>query len=87
MFWSKIDLYVFELRKNIVTASNFGRIITLRPDTGCEVLKNLLYSTNLDTKVLEYGRKHEYQEKRYLELVLNVKINDCELLIVSNDVF
>ena len=41
----------FELRRNIITASNFGRIIALRPDTGCEgVLKSLLYSTNLDTK-------------------------------------
>jgi len=43
----------FELRRNIITASNFGRIIALRPDTGCEgVLKNLLYFTNLDTKAL-----------------------------------
>lgn len=78
----------FKLRRNIITASNFGRIIALRPDTGCEgVLKNLLYSTNLDTKALEYGREHEYQAKRDLELALDVKINDCGLFIDSIDVF
>jgi len=78
----------FELRRNIITASNFGRIIALRPDTGCEgVLKSLLYSTNLDTKALEYGREHEYQAKRDLELALEVEINDCGLFIDSIDVF
>lgn len=78
----------FELRRNIITASNFGRIIALRPDTGCEgVLKSLLYSTNIDTKALEYGREHEYQAKRDLELTLEVEINDCGLFIDSIDVF
>ncbi|CAI6376671.1 unnamed protein product [Macrosiphum euphorbiae] len=78
----------FELRRNIITAPNFGRIIALRPDTGCKgVLKSLLYSTNLDTKALEYGREHEYQAKRDLELALEVEINDCGLFIDSIDVF
>jgi len=47
----------------------------------------LHYSTNLDTKALEYGREHEYQAKRDLELALNVKINDCGLFIDSIHVF
>lgn len=68
----------FEWRRNLNTASNFGRIITLRPDTGCEgVLKSLLYPTNLDTKALEYGQGHEYQAKRDIELTLKLTIVDC----------
>lgn len=72
----------FECRRNIITASNFGRIICLREDTGCEgVLKSMLYSPDLDTKFMEYGREHEQTARLALEKLLNVKIYECGLFI------
>lgn len=65
----------FEYRRNIITASNFGRIICLRIDTGCEgVLKSMLYSSDVDTKFMEYGREHEQTARLALEKLLDVKI-------------
>lgn len=72
----------FELRRNIITDSNFERIIMQCQNTSCEgILKNLLYSPNFDTKAMEYGREHEYKAIHNLELVLGVKIMKCGLFI------
>lgn len=77
-----------ELRRNLLTASNFGQVISLRPDTGCEgILKYMLYSSDLDTRAMEYGREHEQGAKKELELVLGVKIMECGLFIDPNNVF
>lgn len=71
-----------EYRRHLITASNFGRIICLRADTGCEsVVKSLLYSSNVDCKAMEYGREHEKEAKLQLETVLGVSISECGLFI------
>jgi len=62
-----------EYRRHPITASNFGRIICLRADTGCEnVVKSMLYSLNVDCRAMEYGREHEQEAKLQLEIVLGV---------------
>lgn len=78
----------FEYRRSIITASNFGRIICLREDTGCEgVLKSMLYSPDLDTKFMEYGREHELTARLALEKLLDVKIDECGLFIDKKHYF
>ncbi|KAL4085314.1 hypothetical protein QTP88_027173 [Uroleucon formosanum] len=71
-----------ECRRNLITASNFGRIICLRADTGCEnVIKNMLYSSNVDCRAMEYGRENEHLARLELEKILGVKISECGLFI------
>jgi len=77
-----------ELRRYLLTASNFGQVILSRPDTGCEgILKSMLYSPDLDTRAMEYGREHEQDAKKDLELALGIEIKECGLYIDSNNVF
>ncbi|KAL4091408.1 hypothetical protein QTP88_026104 [Uroleucon formosanum] len=71
-----------ECRRNLITASNFGRIICLRADTGCEnVIKNMLYSSNVDCRAMEHGRENEHLARLELEKILGVKISECGLFI------
>jgi len=78
----------FEYRRNIITASNFGRIICLRVDTGCEgVLKSMLYSSDVDTKFMEYGREHEQTARLALEKLFDVKIYESGLFIDKENYF
>ncbi|CAI6357776.1 unnamed protein product [Macrosiphum euphorbiae] len=77
-----------EPRRYLLTASNFGQVISSRPDTGCEgILKSMLYSPDLDTRAMEYGREHEQDAKKDLELALGIEIKECGLYIDSNNVF
>lgn len=77
-----------ELRRYLLTASNFGQVISSRPDTGCEgILKSMLYSPDLDTRAIEYGREHEQDVKKDLELALGVEIMECGLFIDPNNAF
>lgn len=77
-----------EYRQNLTTASNFGRIICLRTDTGCEsIIKNMLYSSDVDCKAMEYGREHEQVARTELEKVLGVQISECGLFIDVKDHF
>ncbi|CAG4953640.1 unnamed protein product [Parnassius apollo] len=53
-----------ELRRSLLTASNFGKVIKMRPDTICaNIVKQLLYKINIDAVPLQHGR--EYEKKRY----------------------
>jgi len=77
-----------DYRRNLITASNFGRIICLGNDTGCEnFIKSMLYTSNIDSKAMEYGREHEQEARSELEKVLDVKIIKCGLFIDKNDYF
>lgn len=76
------------MRRYLLTASNFGQVILSRPDTGYEgILKSILYSPDLDTRAIEYGREHEQNAKKDLELALGVEIMECGLFIDPNNVF
>ncbi|KAE9542497.1 hypothetical protein AGLY_003358 [Aphis glycines] len=77
-----------EYRRQLNTASNFGCIICLRADTGCEsVVKSLLYSSNVDCKAMEYGWEHEQEAKLQLETILGVSISEYGLFIDTKNHF
>lgn len=71
-----------EIRRKLITASNFGCIINRRPETGFEnLIKHLIYATDVDTIAMEYGRNHENEAKIGLENILSIKIRECGLFI------
>lgn len=71
-----------DIRRKLLTASNFGSIINRRPDTGREnVIKNLNYTSDVDTIAMEYGRNNENEAKICLENLLGIKIRECGLFI------
>lgn len=57
-----------DIRRKLLTASNFRSIINRHPDTGCKTLiKILIYTTDVDTIAMEYRRNHENETKICLE--------------------
>lgn len=78
----------FETRRKLLTASNFGKIINRRLDTGCEnVEKSLLYTTQFTAPQLEYGRENEPVALKELEKYLGKKIKPYGLFIDSKEFF
>ncbi|KAE9522087.1 hypothetical protein AGLY_017506 [Aphis glycines] len=78
----------FETRRKLLTASNFGKIIHHRLDTGCEnLVKSLLYMTQFTASQLEYGRENESVALRELEKYLGKKIKPCGFFIDSEHFF
>lgn len=72
-----------ELRRMLLTASNFGKVIKRRCDTSCQsFVKNLLYKNNIDhVLVIKHGKDHEKIAIRQLELQEGIKIEPCGLFI------
>lgn len=71
-----------EVRRKLLPASNFGRIIMRRVDTGCEnIVKNILYGTNIMAPSLNYGKENEVIAKRELQNILKEPIRDCGIFI------
>lgn len=53
------DLWV-EIRKKMLTASNFGKIVKLKPYTSCiSTVENILYSKEIISKATQYGILNE----------------------------
>lgn len=77
-----------EVRRKLLTASNFGRIISRRPDTGCEnIVKSLLYNTQIIIQSIDYGRENEVVTKKELENILNKPIRECSIFIDKEHIF
>ena len=55
---SNSDLWI-SLRKNIVTASNFGPISRMRAQTSCSNMVKKILFPNFDTPAMRYGRETE----------------------------
>lgn len=71
-----------ELRRSLLTASNFGRIIKMRPDTSCaSTVKQLLYKINIDAAPLLHGRESEKKALDQLSRQEKVDIRPCGLFI------
>lgn len=72
-----------ELRRNLLTASNFGRVIKRRPDISCaNLVKDLLYKLCLDhVKSIKHGRDNEKVAIEQLSRQENVVIRPCGLFI------
>ncbi|XP_054285453.1 uncharacterized protein LOC129001999 [Macrosteles quadrilineatus] len=76
-----------QTRRNLLTASNYGRVCKMKPTTGCgPFVKQLLYST-FDCEAMAYGRSHEDTARQHLERELETTIQPCGLFIHPQKMF
>lgn len=72
-----------QVRKKVLTASNFGPVCKRRETTSCiNLVKKILYPPNLARNhALEYGRQNESTARKQLAKKLDVQIEECGLFI------
>jgi len=76
------------LRREMLTASNFGTVCRMRPTTSCAAtVKNILYPPSIDTAALRYGRDNEEIARQELAMKLNKEIKHCGLFIDTKNPF
>ncbi|KMQ85017.1 hypothetical protein RF55_16728, partial [Lasius niger] len=73
------------LRREMLTASNFGIVCRMRPTTSCAAtVKSILYPAHIDTAAIKYGRDKEEVARIELAAKINKIIKPCGLFI-DND--
>lgn len=79
---SKSDIWYNERRIRL-TASRFGQICKMRPNTSCKnLVYSILYASNiLYSKSLEYGKEMEAIARKKFEEVIKIKVYDSGLVI------
>ncbi|KMQ86118.1 hypothetical protein RF55_14999 [Lasius niger] len=76
------------LRREMLTASNFGIVCRMRPTTSCaSTVKNILYPPSIDTAAMKYGRDKEAVARKELAMKLNKEIKPCGLFIDNENPF
>lgn len=76
------NVHWHEARKNRLTASNFGSVISRKSTTPCHNLfKSLLYTKNIISKHLEFGRQNEKVAIREFENQYHKTVRPCGLFI------
>lgn len=72
-----------EVRRNMLTASNFGKVIKRRKNVSCtNLVKNLLYKSDLNNVYsIKHGRDSEKIAIKQLADQENVEIKSCGLFI------
>lgn len=71
-----------EAKKNRLTASNFGTVICRKSTTSCHnLVKTLLYSKNIISKHIEFGRQNEKVVIRQFENQYNKTVRPCGLFV------
>ncbi|CAK1589570.1 unnamed protein product [Parnassius mnemosyne] len=71
-----------ELRRSLLTASNFGKVIKMRPDTSCaNIVKQLLYKININAAPMQHGREYEKKALQQLSTQEALDIRPCGLYI------
>lgn len=73
-----------ELRRDFLTASNFGKVLKRRSKTPCHnLVKSLLYKTEINTPSITFGRIHEKTAKiKYIETT-GTNVQECGMFICS----
>ena len=70
------------LRRERLTASNFGNVCKMRPTTSCATtVKNILYPPSVDTAAMRYGREQEKVAITDLSEKLNKNVQPRGLFI------
>ncbi|KAL6416802.1 hypothetical protein ACFW04_014828 [Cataglyphis niger] len=70
------------LRREMLTASNFGTICRMRPTMFCAAtVKAILYPSFIDTAATKYGHENEEVARKELAIQLNKEIKPCGLFI------
>ncbi|KAL6418944.1 hypothetical protein ACFW04_014155 [Cataglyphis niger] len=78
---SESELWL-SLRREMLTASNFGTICRMRPTTSCAAtVKAILYPSFIDIAATKYGRGNEEVARKELAIQLNKEIKLCGLFI------
>lgn len=78
---SKSELWL-SLRREMLTASNFGIVCRLRPTTSCAMtVKTILYPSFSNTAAMKYGCEKEEVARKELAQKLNKEIKPCGLFI------
>ncbi|XP_063389246.1 uncharacterized protein LOC134675025 [Cydia fagiglandana] len=74
-----------ELRRNILTASNFGRVVKRRKNISCQnIVKDILYKKSIEhVSSIKHGKDHEADALQQLAHQEGVKIEPCGLYIDS----
>lgn len=72
-----------ELRRKILTASNFGKVVRRRNDISCSnLVKDILYKDSIaHVSSIKHGRDNEEKALRQLEIQEKVTIRKCGLFI------
>lgn len=77
-----------EMRRNLLTASNFGKIINKRSTTSGSIVQSLLYKKDLSSvDSIRHGKINEKIAMSQLEHQENIKIIPCGLFIDKNHPF
>ncbi|XP_072751049.1 uncharacterized protein [Anoplolepis gracilipes] len=70
------------IRRNLLTASNFGKICSRKETTSCQnLVKAILYPPRLTNAAVEWGKEKEIMAREQLQMELGIEINDCKLFI------
>ncbi|XP_072745827.1 uncharacterized protein [Anoplolepis gracilipes] len=70
------------IRRNLLTASNFGKVCSRRETTSCQnLVKAILYPLRLTNAAVERGKEKEILAQEQLQVELGIEINDCGLFI------
>lgn len=72
-----------DIRKNMITASTFGKIVKRRTNTSsANLVKNILYSKNMShVTSIAHGIENEKLALQQLEQQENIKIKPCGIFI------
>lgn len=70
-----------EVRRKLLTASNFGPVCRRLPHTACNSLVHRIIYADFDTDGMLYGRENEKNAIRDLEEEVGVKIDQCGLFV------
>ncbi|XP_063223707.1 uncharacterized protein LOC134531760 isoform X3 [Bacillus rossius redtenbacheri] len=70
-----------EVRRKLLTASNFGSVCRRLPYTPCDKLVVSMLYGNFDTDAMLWGRENEMNAIQEVEKILSVKIKPCGLFV------
>ncbi|XP_028168468.1 uncharacterized protein LOC114358650 [Ostrinia furnacalis] len=71
-----------ELRRSLLTASNFGRVVKRRKASCSNLVKDILYKESLShVNSIKHGKENEKKALKQLALQENVQITPCGLFI------